>query len=229
MKKILLPLVLICLGISTYAQRLSRVNITAGGDIEAIIFETSENVLISLTKDGSITKFGVDKYLGYRENYTGELQDYVGRVEYYTDLDNEAFRGKVKSIGRTPITYYASYDKEGLTGKVKSIGNLVFDYYLLTENDAYKGNIKSAGSTNFTYYSNYDNASLQGKFKSIGNTNLNYYTSFDDPGARGKIKRVGSYEYTYYPETYFRAELRGRLKSGNLVQTEGGVKYFLKY
>ena len=229
MKKILLPFLITLFCYSATAQKLARVNFSSSGDVESIGFELDEGVLINVTKEGTIAKFGVDIYKGVRENYRGDLQDYVGRVEYYTENDNEAFRGKVKSIGRAAITYYASFDKEELAGKIKSIGNVAFDYYLAQENDAYKGKLKSAGRTGFSYFGSYDNEALRGKFKSIGGTSLTYYTSLEDPGFKGKVKSIGSYNYTYYPTQYFRTELRGRIKSGNIIQQDGAVKYFLKY
>ena len=229
MKKIILPLLSFVLCISAYSQKIGRINFSATGELESIGLDMDENVLLNLNKDGSIGKFGVDIYKGYRDNYNNQLQDYNGRIEYFTDNDNEAFRGKVKSIGRYQITYYASFDKEELVGKVKSIGTLNFDYYPSTENEAYRGNLKSVGSAVFTYYSSYDNDGFRGKIKSVGGTNITYFSSLEDAGYKGKIKSIGSYSYTYYPGTYFRAELRGRVKTGNLTQTDNGIKYFIKF
>ena len=230
MKKLLLPVAAFLFCLTAHSQKLARVNINGTGDVETIGFELDESVLLNITKDGSISKFGVDLYKGYnRDNYNNQLQDYTGRVEYYTANDNEAYKGKVKSIGRYQITYYASFDKEELVGKLKSVGTVNFDYYSNTENDAYRGNLKSAGSTVFTYYSSYENDAYKGKIKSIGSTMITYFSSLEDAGYKGKIKSLGSYSYTYYPGTYFRTELRGRVKSGNSIQMDNGVKYFMKY
>ena len=49
----------------------------------------------------------------------------MGREEYYPLTENEAYRGKVKYIGRTRFTYYTSDDKETLKGKVKPLAQLL--------------------------------------------------------------------------------------------------------
>ncbi len=229
MKKLFLPLLFAGICYVAGAQKFSRVNFNESGDVETLGVELDEGVLVNISKEGTIIKFGVDIYRGVRENNQNILQDYVGRTEYYTENDNEAFRGKVKMIGRAIITYYSSTDNEAMVGKIKSIGNLKFDYFLLNENDAYKGKLKSIGSNNFTYYSSYDNEALRGKYKSIGNSTITYYSSVEDPGFKGKVKSIGSYQYTYHPMQYFQAGLRGRLKSGNIIQQDGSIKYMLKY
>lgn len=229
MKKLLFSSMFSFICLFTYAQKFSRVNFNEAGDVETLGVELDEGVLINISKDGNIIKYGVDIYRGVRENNQNILQDYVGRTEFYTENDNEAFKGKVKMIGRALITYYSSTDNEAFVGKIKSIGNLTFNYYLLNEDEAFKGKIKSIGSSKFTYYSSYDNEVFRGRFKSIGNSNITYFSSVEDPGFRGKLKSIGSYQYTYHPAQYFQTSLRGKLKSGNIIQQDGGIKFMLKF
>jgi hypothetical protein len=225
MKKIFLLLSLIFIGSMSFSQNLSRVTITESGNIEKLSFGLRENVLLNISKEGNIIDWGIERYAGQTfERNPGRLDPYQGRVEYYNESENEAFRGKVKSIGGIIITYYASFDMETMAGKVKSVGPNKFEYYQKFENDAYKGNIKTAGTTNFTWYSSYDNAAFSGKPKSIGQSAIGYYTNMDDVAFRGKIKNIGTSNYSYY-SSVDQKEFRGRLRNGNNLQVINGVKF----
>ena len=127
-----------------------------------------EQVEIYVTKDGKISKWGYDKYIGYQENYAGTLEPYAGRVEYYTQLDDEALQGKPKYIGRTLVTYYPSYENEILKKARSKASNINFDYYLSFDDRSYRGAIKSLGQQLVTWYALYDNEMLLGKLKSVG-------------------------------------------------------------
>lgn len=225
MKKLSLLLPLFLIGSMSFSQNLSRVTISESGSIEKLSFGLKENVLLNISKDGNIIDWGIERYAGQSfERNPGRLDPYQGRVEYYNESENEAFRGKVKSIGGTIITYYASFDQETMAGKVKSIGPNKFEYYQKFENDAFKGNIKTAGTTNFTWYSSYDNAAFSGKPKSIGQSALSYYTNMDDAAFRGKIKNIGGTNFTYYSSSDQR-ELRGRMRMGTNLQVINGIKF----
>jgi len=41
-------------------------------------------------------------------------------------MDNDALKGKLKSVGKTVINYYSSFDDPYLKGKLKSIGGYKF-------------------------------------------------------------------------------------------------------
>ena len=209
------------------AQRIGKIIFTASGQVECIEMELPEDVVLQVSKDGQIIKWGVNRYAGYTNMIQEKLDPYVGRVDKYSDLDNEAFRGKVRSIGTIPITYYASYDNDAYKGKIRSIGTLAFDYFLLQENEAFKGNIKKIGSSDVTWYSSFDQEDLRGKLKSIGYTNISYYTAMDDKIIKGKVKDIGGNTYQYYT-SFDRKELQGLLKQGNYMRSINGIKFLLR-
>lgn len=229
MKKIIPVLAFILLSASSMAQNLARVTITESGQIEKLSFGLKENVMLNISKDGNILDWGIDRYAGQLvENKPGFLDPYQGRVEYYNESDNEAFRGKVKSIGGIMITYFPSSAEDGFAGKVKSVGPNKFDYYKSIENEAFRGNIKSAGQTTFTWYSTYDNAAFSGKPKSIGSSNISFYSNFDDQAYRGKLKSVGSQNFTYFSSSDLK-DYRGRPKNWVQFQFINGIKYYFKF
>ncbi|MBS1754053.1 MAG: hypothetical protein R2765_12180 [Ferruginibacter sp.] len=225
MKRVLLATVLFFLLADGFSQSLSKITIAGRGQVEVFAFALPENVQLYLTKDGNILKWGFDKYIGYQENYNNDLEPYVGRVEYYTQNDDVALRGKVKYIGNILITYYASYENDALKGKLKAIGPTSIDYYLNYDDEACRGYIKKIGSLAINWYASYENADIKGKLKNVGATLLSYYGSFEDKAYRGKIKSIGQYNITYYSsfELY-----SGSMKTGNTVMNVGGVKYYIK-
>ena len=228
MKKILLIAATALFAAPSFSQSISKITIGVNGAVETIAFELEPNVMLNIKEDGSILNWGEDVYRENGvENWAGKLKDYIGRVEYYTEYDNEAFRGKVKYIGRTQLTYYASYENEALRGKLKSLGSNSIDYYLPYEDEAYRGKIKSIGSSAVTWYSSFNNEAYRGKLQSIGNTDFTYYSSSDDKAYKGRIKSIGGSPYTYY-SSYDRAEYRGRIKTGAQVQVINSIKYFVK-
>ncbi len=207
------------------SQSLSKITITGTGLVDAFSFSLPENVEVYVTKDGNISKWGFDRFIGYQENYNGDLQPYVGRVDYYTQNDDVALVGKVKYIGGTLLKYYASYEDEALKGKLKSIGSINFDYYLSYEDDAYRGKLKKIGRNTINWYASYENEKLRGKLKNVGSTLLSYYGSFEDKAFSGKIKSVDRFTITYYSSF---EQYSGSMKSGNSILTAGGVKYYLR-
>lgn len=227
MKKISLSVFVTLLFASAIGQHISKITLGETGNLTAISFDLDESVVVNLSQDGSIIDWGVDIYRGRGENWRNKLEDYTGKVEYYKENDNEAFRGKIKFIGRTLITYYASYDDETQRGKIKSIGPINFEYYPKYENEAYKGRLKSAGSVTFSYFQAFGNDPNSGKLKGVGSTALTYYGPFDDKSYKGKIKSIGSASYIYYSSSETK-ELRGRLKSGSQIQPVNGIKFFVK-
>ena len=228
MKKIFLA-ILVCLFLSpSFGQSVSKITIADNGAIEMIAFEVEPNVLLNIKEDGTVVNFGEDIYKQNGvENWAGKLKDYMGRVEYYTANDDEAFRGKLKYIGRISLTYYASYDGDELKGKLKSIGSSNMDYYRSFDDEAYRGKLKNIGSASITWYASYNNTSYKGKVKSIGSTEFTYYSSTDDKAYMGRVKSIGGSPFTYY-SSYDRPEYRGRMKTGTQIQVINSIKYFIK-
>lgn len=225
MKKFSVLLLTGFLCFSGFSQSISKITINGSGQFDYISFGLDENVQVYVTKEGNISKWGFDKFIGYQENYADMLDPYVGRVEYYNQLDDESLRGKIKYIGRILLTYYPSYENEMLKGKLKSIGNINLDYYLSYEDEAYRGYIKKIGLNNVTWYSSFEDKSLRGKLKTFGPTVLSYYGSFEDKAYRSKIKSIDRFAITYYSsfELY-----SGSVKTGSQVLNANGIKYFIR-
>ncbi|MBK7308251.1 MAG: hypothetical protein IPI88_15325 [Chitinophagaceae bacterium] len=168
MKKIFLVSVTLVLCMAVFSQRISKITITGTGMVNDIVVGLDENIQVYLSKEGQITKWGFDRFIGYQENYNDYLEPYVGRVEYYTENDDAALRGKVKYIGRTLLTYYPSYEMESLRGKLKSIGSLNMGYYLAFDDKAMAGSLKTIGQQTIAWYASYENEGLRGKPKQWG-------------------------------------------------------------
>ncbi len=212
---------------TAFGQRLAQITIDNRGNSDIISFLADETVIVNLTKDGKIMDWGIENNTIRNNSYPGRLDKYMGKEEYYPSTDNEAYRGKVKYIGRTLFTYYTSDDKEALKGKVKTIGTNFLDYYTAYDDDAFRDNLKNAGPFSFSYYSSFDNESYKGKIKTVGGTTLSYYGSIDDKASRGKIKNIDRNAFTYY-SSYDRKEYQGMMKTGSQILSSGGIKYFIK-
>src|SRR6476661_7849296 len=107
MKKVFLVAFATMLVAQAISQSLSKIILTETGNLTAISFDLAENVVVNVSQEGSLGDWGIDLYKGRYEMNRPKLDPYTGRVEYYTENDNEAFRGKIKYIGKTLITYYA--------------------------------------------------------------------------------------------------------------------------
>ena len=225
MKKTFLIVLSFFLFAAGFSQNISKITIGSGGIIDVISFGLDENVQVYITKNGTISNWGFDKFIGYQENYSGILEPYVGRVEYYSQNDDSALRGKVKYIGRTLLSYYPSYENEMLKGKLKSIGSINLDYYLSFDDKAYKGNLKSIGQQPVTWYASYENEALRGKLRSVGPTTISYYGSFEDKAYRGKVKSIDRFSLIYYSSF---EQYSGSIKSGAPILTANGIKYFVQ-
>jgi hypothetical protein len=225
MKKIFLIATALVFSITVFGQRISKIIITGNGTVNDIVLGLDENVQVYISKDGQISKWGFDRFIGYQENYNDYLEPYVGRVEYYSQNDDVALRGRVKYIGRALVTYYPSYEIETLRGKLKSIGSVSMDYYQSFEDKAMAGNLKSLGGQSITWYPSYENEALRGKLKTVGPTSLVYFGSFEDKALRGKIKSIGSTSYTYY--TSFE-QFSGSMKNGSSIVNANAIKYYIR-
>ncbi len=225
MKRIFIAIALFFALSSATGQTVSRISITGSGHVDMFAIGLDENVQIYVSKDGHISKWGFDRYIGFQENYNGDLDPYVGRIEYYTQNDDEALRGKVKYIGRTLLTWYPSYENDELKGKLKSIGSIKFDYYRIFDDEAFRGNIKMMGRKTITWYGSYENSDIRGKLKTIGPTILTYYGSFEDIAFRGKIRSIDRFTITYYSSFELYA---GSIKAGAQILNANGIKYYLR-
>lgn len=228
MKRILLLASFAFLINAASAQLFSGVNFLRNGNLDFMTFKLDGNVLIYLNKDGSVKKWGYDRF-GARgqDNYLDELDAYIGRVDYYTANDDAAYRGKIKYIGNVLLSYYASYEQEWLRGKLKSIGKITLDYYSNFDNEAFKGSIKSIGANAITWYGSFDNSAVKGKLKSVGPTSLTYYNSSDDKLYSGRLKTIGNSSFTWYG-SFDLKDYQGALKTGLQAQTINQVKYTLR-
>ncbi|MFZ1454258.1 MAG: hypothetical protein WAT20_16245 [Ferruginibacter sp.] len=223
MKKIFLAAIGLVFCMTVFSQRISKINLTSGG-ID-IVVGLDENIQVYLTKDGQISKWGFDRFIGYQENYNDYLEPYVGRIEYYTENDDAALRGKIKYIGRTLLSYYPSYEIESLRGKLKSIGSLNMDYYLAFDDKSMAGSLKNIGQQAIQWYASYENEGLRGKLKGVGPTSIVYYGAFEDKAFRGKIKSIGSNHFTYYSSA---EQFSGSMKSGATIVIANAVKFYVR-
>jgi len=227
MKQITTAFVCVLVASSFSAQRLSQINLTGAPGPSYFAILTDQDVLIRVTADGKIIDWGTE-LLSQRSNFFDrKLQPFMGRVEYYGQESDSAFRGKVKNIGTCPITYYGHYEIETKIGKLKSIGTVYLDYYTNFDNVALRGKLRFIGSLIVEYYSSLEDEVLRGRLKTVGNVPVRYYSSFDDRYLKGKIKSIGSVVFDYY-YSLDPIELRGSLKSGYYRPNVGGVTYILQ-
>lgn len=212
----------------SFSQQLGQVIIAGNGNLSSFSFLAEQGLIINLGSDGIIKEWGTALEPGRMGYFPGKLQAFMGKVEYYGQGSDSAFKGKIRSLGTCNITYYPSYENKMLAGKIKTIGSLNMDYYREQEDNALKGKLKSAGPVSISYYTSFDNEYLREKLKSISSTSLSYYTSFDDKVIRGKIKSIGSFSYTWYT-SFERKEFQGLMKSGSMAQVINGINYIITY
>ncbi len=225
MKHISILIFLVIIGITSFAQKIAKINITSAGTTESFTIGLDENVILNVSPDGNLVNYGVDYFSEKIANYS-RLENYNGRIEMYTATDDKSYQGKLKYIGRTGVTYYASFEDESLRGKIKSIGSLAFTYYQPFEDALLKGKIKSIGANQIGFYNSFDNDALKGKLKMVGSTSLNYYSSFDNESFRGKIKNIGAVNFTYYPSQD--RQFAGAMKTGNQTQNINGIMFIIR-
>ena len=226
MAKLYLILIFTFLLTPAFAQNLAQITIDNRGKQDILTFLVDEFVVVNITKDGKIIDWGTE-YTSPQTGVYPKLEKYMGREEYYPSTDNEAYRGKVKYIGRTLFIYYTSDDNEALKGKVKMIGTNLLDYYTEYDDAAFKGYLRNAGPVSFTYYGSYNDEFYKGKIKSIGSTMVSYYGAIDDKAYRGKVKSIDRNLFTYY-SSFDRREFSGSMKTGSPMISSGSIKYIIK-
>jgi hypothetical protein len=226
MNKVLLSIHLLFFSLCSYSQELSQVTFSEGANLSSFSFFTDQKVVIRISPDGKIIEWGMDPGIGRYNYYTGKLQPFMGRVEYYTAAEYDSvLRGKVKSIGTCRLTYYGSSEMDMKVGKIKSIGSTALDY-VGNESIDNKGKLKMVGYILFEYYSSFENEAYKGKLKLVGNTPITWYSSFDDKLIKGKVKTIGTFTYTWY--TSHDIHGYGGLKSGSPTQVVNGVTYIVR-
>ncbi|MGH2552169.1 MAG: hypothetical protein ACRDEB_00540 [Chitinophagaceae bacterium] len=224
MKKIFFLITCIAAAAASYTQELFQVSFARGETLSSLSYKTDQDIIIRISDDGKLLEWGTDPGTGRFYNDPRKLQPYLGRVEYYGQEYDSAFRGKVKSIGTCSFTYYGKFETDARIGKLKTFGRLLIDYYDNYEDAAFKGKLKLAGTVLFSYYSSFENESYRGKISSVNNNTITYYSSFDDKAYRGKLKSIGAYAFTWYP-SYDRYQ--GALKSGTVTQNINGITFII--
>jgi len=212
---------------SAFSQKLSQVTISGGSNLSYFSFLTDQGILMRVTDEGKLLEWGTELLSERGNYYDPKLQPYLGRIEYYGQEADSAFKGKIRSIGTCTFTYYSHLEENTKVGKLKSIGTLLLDYYSSFDNTAYKGKLRFIGSSVLEYYSSVDDEAYRGKLKTIANNSITWYSTFDDKLLKGKLKRVGSVPFEWY-SSFDKTELRGALKSGLYRQTIGGITYILR-
>lgn len=207
------------------AQELNQIYVSSGSDISSFSFLTDQKIVIRISTDGKLLEYGTDPGTGRYNYYSGKLQPFMGRIDYYPPTERDSLlRGKVRSIGSCMITYYGAYEQASRAGRIRSLGSLQFDY-VGVENMYNQGKLKSIGYTQVDFYAGSENEAFRGKLKTIGNTSVTWYSSFEDKSIRGKIKSIGSYSYAWYA-SYDRGY--GGMKSGSPMQNVNGVTFLVR-
>ena len=209
------------------SQKLSQVTFSGASTLSHFSLRTDQDVLIRISDDGKLMEWGSEVKALRSEYYAPKLQPFMGRVDYYGQETDSAFRGKVKGIGTTIITYYGSFEEPTRVGKIRSIGSASLDYYSHFENASVRGKLRTIGNHVFEYYSSFENEAFRGNLKSINNNRIVYFSSFDDRMLRGKIKSIGSVNYDWY-SSLDRPGMGGSLKNGIYRRDIGGVTYILR-
>ena len=140
MKKLFSIIPLLLLAIGMHAQQLSQVTFSQAGPLAYFTFVSDRDIQIRITDDGKLLEFGTEAPTARpNQYYTPKLQGYGGRVEYYGNEADSAYRGKIRVIGSAAFTYFGSYEPAHKKGKIKTIGSLLLDYFSNTDNVALQG------------------------------------------------------------------------------------------
>ncbi|MFC0775636.1 hypothetical protein [Terrimonas alba] len=228
MRSFLFVLLLLMIGNAAVSQQLSQASFSGASTLTYFSFLTDQDVLIRVSEDGRLLEWGTELRSERNNNYYApKLQPFMGRVDYYGNESDTAFKGRVKNIGTCTITYYGPLETPGKAGKLKTIGRVNLDYYTNYDNAALKGKLRFIGTQVLEYYSSVENEAIRGKLKSVGNTPITYFSSFDDKMLRGKIKSIGTLTLQWYT-SLDRRGLGGSLKSGLYRQNVNGITYILR-
>src|SRR6476659_7062536 len=103
-----------------FSQKFSQVTLSGGTTLSYFSFLTDQGVLLRVTDEGKLLEWGTELLSDRGNYYDPKLQPYLGRVEYYGQEADSAFRGKVRNIGTCNFTYYGHLDESIKVGKLKS-------------------------------------------------------------------------------------------------------------
>ncbi len=228
MKTLLATAMITLVSVCCQGQQIAQITFSDASNLSYFSMMVDQNVLVRINPEGKILEWGLEmQSMRSSTYYDPKLQPYLGRVEYYGQDADSAYRGKVKSIGTANVTYYSHYDESSKVGKIKSLGTMQFDYYSNFDNAALRGKIRFAGNAILDYYSSLEDEAIRGKLKAVGSTPIAYYSTFDDKLIKGKLKNIGAATYTWYT-SYDRSELRGAMKTGAYRVNIGSITYILR-
>src|ERR1041385_415126 len=161
--------------LSSLGQTLAQVTFAGGANLSHFGFLTEQGVLIRVSPEGKILEWGNEVASErFGDYYSPKLQPFMGRVDYYGQESDSAFRGLIRSIGTCNITYYGTWEVESKRGKIRSIGSLILDYYDEFGNSLIRGKLRFIGSQIIEWFASYDEESVRGKLKSIANMPVTY-------------------------------------------------------
>ena len=124
------------------AQRLAQASFLDDRNLSFFTLQDDQGVLIRLSIDGKLLEWGSEIMADRGYYYAPKLQPYMGRVEYYGNDVDSAFRGKVKSIGISSINYYGSNDEPMKKGKGKNAGHVELRLLFRIRGKKYAGKAK---------------------------------------------------------------------------------------
>src|SRR5436190_831794 len=120
MYKLFAAILFFCISTCISAQRLSQVTFRDATNFSYYSFRCDYDVLIRVTDEGRIIEWGIERRAERFDYYDPKLQPYMVRIEYYTQVEDSAYRGKIKSIGSIVYTWYSSFDRSDQRGALKS-------------------------------------------------------------------------------------------------------------
>ncbi|HEY0432498.1 MAG TPA: hypothetical protein VGC95_01425, partial [Chitinophagaceae bacterium] len=130
MKTFLAATMIVLASVSCQGQQIAQITFSDASNLSYFSILVDQGVLVRINPEGKILEWGTEAQSMRSSSYFDpKLQPYLGRVEYFGQDADSAYRGKVKSIGTANITYYSHYDESSKVGKIKSVGIMQFDYY----------------------------------------------------------------------------------------------------
>src|SRR5690349_20528688 len=91
-------------------QRLAQASFLDASNLSFLTVQDNEGLLIRLSVHGRLLEWGSEVMADRGYYYAPKLLPYMGRIEYYGNDVDSAYRGKVKGIRTSSISYYGSND-----------------------------------------------------------------------------------------------------------------------
>ena len=92
MKTIFTSLLMACFFLPAISQKISRITLTNDGNFDRIDFDLGESVVLYVSKDGKIIKWGANIFGNRDDNYMDRLDEYTGKTGYFEATADSAFR-----------------------------------------------------------------------------------------------------------------------------------------